>query len=170
MGRRVRLGSALVAGTLAFVVVGTSTAHAILSQTGYKCQTAIANEAGKYVKGKLKLIQKCKDANLATPGSCLAPDAAALTKLDDKLSSGLAKKCSFDGLGDNLRASGRVLGREMNSGQLAHELRARYLVDVETYAKVQGQPLVIQGRGGQAYDAQGADRRRVRRPRQACAT
>jgi hypothetical protein len=99
MGRRVRLGSALVAGTLAFVV-GTSTAHASLGKNRYKCQTAIANEAGKYLKGKLKLIQKCKDANLATPGSCLAPDPAALTKLDDKLNSGLAKKCSFDGAAD----------------------------------------------------------------------
>ena len=31
---------------------------------------------------------------------------------------------------------------EMNSGQLAHELRARYLVNVESYGKVQGQPLL----------------------------
>ena len=65
MGRRVRLGSALVAGTLAFVVVGTSTAHAILSTSRYKCQTAIANEGGKYVKGKLKLIQKCKETRIS---------------------------------------------------------------------------------------------------------
>jgi 2-oxoglutarate ferredoxin oxidoreductase subunit alpha len=45
-------------------------------------------------------------------------------------------------LGEILRAYERVLVPEMNSGQLAHELRARYLVDVETYAKVQGQPLL----------------------------
>jgi 2-oxoglutarate ferredoxin oxidoreductase subunit alpha len=45
-------------------------------------------------------------------------------------------------LGELLRAHERVLVPEMNSGQLAHELRARYLVDVETYAKVQGQPLL----------------------------
>jgi 2-oxoglutarate ferredoxin oxidoreductase subunit alpha len=45
-------------------------------------------------------------------------------------------------LGEVLRAYERVLVPEMNSGQLAHELRARYLVDVETYAKVQGQPLL----------------------------
>jgi 2-oxoglutarate ferredoxin oxidoreductase subunit alpha len=45
-------------------------------------------------------------------------------------------------LGDVLRAYERVLVPEMNSGQLAHELRARYLIDVETYAKVQGQPLL----------------------------
>src|SRR6478609_2346672 len=45
-------------------------------------------------------------------------------------------------LGEVLRSYERVLVPEMNSGQLAHELRARYLVDVETYAKVQGQPLL----------------------------
>ena len=41
-----------------------------------------------------------------------------------------------------LRAYDRVLVPEMNSGQLAHELRARYLIDVESYSKVQGQPLL----------------------------
>ncbi|WP_053227649.1 2-oxoacid:acceptor oxidoreductase subunit alpha [Solirubrobacter soli] len=45
-------------------------------------------------------------------------------------------------LGEVLRAYERVLVPEMNSGQLAHELRAKYLVDVESYAKVQGQPLL----------------------------
>jgi 2-oxoglutarate/2-oxoacid ferredoxin oxidoreductase subunit alpha len=45
-------------------------------------------------------------------------------------------------LGEVLRSYARVLVPEMNTGQLAHELRARYLVDVETYAKVQGQPLL----------------------------
>jgi 2-oxoglutarate ferredoxin oxidoreductase subunit alpha len=45
-------------------------------------------------------------------------------------------------LGALLRSYERVLVPEMNSGQLAHELRARYLVDVETYSKVQGQPLL----------------------------
>ncbi len=45
-------------------------------------------------------------------------------------------------LGEILRSYERVLVPEMNSGQLAHELRAHYLVDVESYAKVQGQPLL----------------------------
>ena len=30
---------------------------------------------------------------------------------------------------------------ELNSGQLAMLLRSRFLVDVESYTKVQGQPL-----------------------------
>ena len=43
--------------------------------------------------------------------------------------------------GDVLRSFDRVLVPEMNSGQLAFLLRAKFLVDVESYSKVQGQPL-----------------------------
>jgi 2-oxoglutarate/2-oxoacid ferredoxin oxidoreductase subunit alpha len=43
--------------------------------------------------------------------------------------------------GDVLRSFDRVLVPEMNTGQLAQVLRARYLVDVESFSKVQGQPL-----------------------------
>jgi 2-oxoglutarate/2-oxoacid ferredoxin oxidoreductase subunit alpha len=43
--------------------------------------------------------------------------------------------------GDVLRSFDRVLVPELNSGQLAMLLRARYLVDVESFCKVQGQPL-----------------------------
>ena len=43
--------------------------------------------------------------------------------------------------GEVLGAYDRVLVPEMNSGQLAQILRARYLVDVESLTKVQGQPL-----------------------------
>jgi 2-oxoglutarate ferredoxin oxidoreductase subunit alpha len=44
-------------------------------------------------------------------------------------------------VGDVLRSFERVLVPEMNTGQLAQVLRARYLVDVESFCKVQGQPL-----------------------------
>jgi 2-oxoglutarate ferredoxin oxidoreductase subunit alpha len=44
-------------------------------------------------------------------------------------------------VGDVLRSFDRVLVPEMNTGQLAQVLRARYLVDVESFCKVQGQPL-----------------------------
>jgi 2-oxoglutarate ferredoxin oxidoreductase subunit alpha len=43
--------------------------------------------------------------------------------------------------GDVLRSFERVLVPELNSGQLAMLLRGRFLVDVESYTKVQGQPL-----------------------------
>ncbi len=107
MGLRVRIGSAFVAATLAFVVVGTSTAHALLSKVAYKCQTTIAKEGAKYFNGKLKLIQKCKNSNVQSPGSCTAPDPTALGKLVTKLNSGLSKGCSADGAdADNLARLG----------------------------------------------------------------
>jgi 2-oxoglutarate ferredoxin oxidoreductase subunit alpha len=43
--------------------------------------------------------------------------------------------------GDVLRSFERVLVPELNLGQLAMLLRARFLVDVESYCKMQGQPL-----------------------------
>ncbi|MFZ0043043.1 MAG: 2-oxoacid:acceptor oxidoreductase subunit alpha [Solirubrobacteraceae bacterium] len=43
--------------------------------------------------------------------------------------------------GDVLRSFERVLVPELNTGQLAMLLRARFLVDVESFSKVQGQPL-----------------------------
>jgi 2-oxoglutarate ferredoxin oxidoreductase subunit alpha len=44
-------------------------------------------------------------------------------------------------LGEVLRRYERVLVPEMNSGQLAQVLRAEYLVDVESYTKLEGKPL-----------------------------
>jgi 2-oxoglutarate ferredoxin oxidoreductase subunit alpha len=46
-----------------------------------------------------------------------------------------------ENLGDVLRSFDRVLVPEMNTGQLAQVLRARFLVDVESFCKVEGQPL-----------------------------
>jgi 2-oxoglutarate ferredoxin oxidoreductase subunit alpha len=43
--------------------------------------------------------------------------------------------------GDVLRSFERVLVPELNTGQLASVLRARFLIDVESYCKVRGQPL-----------------------------
>jgi 2-oxoglutarate/2-oxoacid ferredoxin oxidoreductase subunit alpha len=43
--------------------------------------------------------------------------------------------------GDVLRSFDRVLVPEMNAGQLAQVLRAKFLVDVESFCKVQGLPL-----------------------------
>jgi hypothetical protein len=84
--------SALAAGTLA-VVVGTSTAHAaILTATQYPCLKAIAAQSLKFVTGELRERRRCANANLADPGRCLGPD---LTRLRDKLSTGLAQKCTF---------------------------------------------------------------------------
>jgi 2-oxoglutarate/2-oxoacid ferredoxin oxidoreductase subunit alpha len=44
-------------------------------------------------------------------------------------------------VGEVLRAFSRVLVPELNGGQLAQLLRARFLVDVRSHTKVTGQPL-----------------------------
>ena len=46
-------------------------------------------------------------------------------------------------VGEVLKRYRRVLVPEMNTGQLAFLLRARYLVDVVSYSKVQGKPFKI---------------------------
>lgn len=46
-------------------------------------------------------------------------------------------------LGTILGQYQRVIVPEMNLGQLAHELRARYLVPVESYARVRGLPISL---------------------------
>jgi 2-oxoglutarate ferredoxin oxidoreductase subunit alpha len=43
--------------------------------------------------------------------------------------------------GDVLRSFDRVLVPEMNSGQLSQVLRAKFLIEVESFTKVEGQPL-----------------------------
>jgi cysteine-rich repeat protein len=63
------------------------------SQIG--CFIAIGKGGGKFVKGKLKLLQSCKERELRAPGSCAAPDPAAVAKLESKLAAGLAKQCSL---------------------------------------------------------------------------
>jgi 2-oxoglutarate ferredoxin oxidoreductase subunit alpha len=45
-------------------------------------------------------------------------------------------------MGEVLDRYERVLVPEMNLGQLAMILRARFLKDVQTYSKVQGQPIL----------------------------
>ena len=44
-------------------------------------------------------------------------------------------------LGEILHRYERVLVPEMNSGQLAQLLRGEFLVDVESYTKLEGKPL-----------------------------
>ena len=43
--------------------------------------------------------------------------------------------------GDVLRSFDRVVVAEMNGGQLAQVLRAKFLVDIESFTKMQGQPI-----------------------------
>jgi 2-oxoglutarate ferredoxin oxidoreductase subunit alpha len=44
--------------------------------------------------------------------------------------------------GEVVKKYPKVLVPELNAGQLCHELRARFLVDAQSYGKVQGQPFL----------------------------
>ncbi len=46
-------------------------------------------------------------------------------------------------LGEVLRSYDKVIVPEMNLGQLAFLLRARYLVDVQSYSRVRGLPISV---------------------------
>jgi 2-oxoglutarate ferredoxin oxidoreductase subunit alpha len=46
-------------------------------------------------------------------------------------------------LGEVLKRYRKVLVPEMNMGQLAHVLRAKYLVDAISYGKIQGKPFKV---------------------------
>jgi 2-oxoglutarate/2-oxoacid ferredoxin oxidoreductase subunit alpha len=46
-------------------------------------------------------------------------------------------------LGEILRSYERVIVPEMNLGQLALLLRAKYLVDIRSYSRVRGQPISL---------------------------
>ena len=46
-------------------------------------------------------------------------------------------------LGDILRSYDRIIVPEMNLGQLALLLRAKYLVDIHSYSRVRGLPISL---------------------------
>jgi hypothetical protein len=72
---------------------------AALTSSQIKCATAIGKAGLGFVRKKLKLEQKCRDANLADPGSCMAPDGGALAKVDAALHTALVKRCTLASAG-----------------------------------------------------------------------
>lgn len=85
--------SILVAGVIA-AVLSASSARAAITGDVLKCVLANAKASQKYAIAKLKLVEKCKNANLKD-GSCAAPDPAALSKLSDKLTAAIGKSCAL---------------------------------------------------------------------------
>ena len=88
--------ASILVAAIALFALSTSPAHA-LNSIEKKCVSAIAKASQGFVKGKLKLLQKCKNAQLKD-ASCPAPDAGAVTKLETKLSTSIAKGCAESNL------------------------------------------------------------------------
>ncbi len=87
--------SVLAAGiaTLSLLVSPAHAGQPLLSDSQLKCSAALAKGGIGFVKGKLKLLQKCRNAELKENGSCTAPETEKVTKLEDKLASTIAKAC-----------------------------------------------------------------------------
>ena len=85
--------SLLVVGCMAVVLTATA-ANAQVTGSRLKCLLASVKSSQKYTAAKLKLLQKCKNADLKD-GSCSAPDVGALGKLDTKLTNAIAKACAL---------------------------------------------------------------------------
>jgi hypothetical protein len=80
----------LLAFLVAPIVAGRAEAF---SKLQIKCSVAIGKAGLALVRAKLKLEQNCRNANLAEPGSCTAPDTGAIAKIDAKLHDALLKHC-----------------------------------------------------------------------------
>jgi hypothetical protein len=88
-----RTRASVLVATMFVASLAVPAAHAAIS-TRQKCTLAIAKASHKYVAGKLKLLQKCKNANFKD-GSCAVPDSTKLDKLDSKFLAALDKGCAL---------------------------------------------------------------------------
>ena len=69
-------------------------APAVLSATQIKCAAAIGKVGLARVRGRLKLEQRCRRAELTSPGTCSSIDPTALAKLDNGLAT-IEKACAI---------------------------------------------------------------------------
>jgi hypothetical protein len=74
-------------------------ATAALTPSQIKCATAIGKLGLGFVRSKLKLHQKCRNAELVAPGSCAAPATDKLAKIDAGIETALVKRCTLPSAG-----------------------------------------------------------------------
>lgn len=84
--------SILAAALLVWLLPVLPARAAVLNKDEIKCSQTLAKSGLNFVKGKLKVLQKCHNANLKD-GSCPTPDAGAITKLETKLGAAIDKGC-----------------------------------------------------------------------------
>lgn len=97
-----RLGKAcLVLALVCAIVEMPRPARAALTIAEMKCSVAIGKAGLARVRGRLKLEQRCRIANLVSPGSCAAIDSAGVAKLDAQTAT-LQKPCAFPPGGGSL--------------------------------------------------------------------
>ncbi len=90
-----RVGNVCLMLALVYAMIGVPRdAGAALTTAEMKCSVAIGKAGLTRVRGRLKLEQRCRKAELASPGSCPAVDPGALAKLDAGLGT-LTKACAI---------------------------------------------------------------------------
>jgi hypothetical protein len=87
-------GAAAVLLGLLAGLVPAAPAWPALSGAEIRCSRAIARTGLAFVRSKLKLQQRCRNAALAN-GSCTTPAATALAKVDRALQNALARRCGI---------------------------------------------------------------------------
>ncbi len=88
-----RIRASVLVAALTVAVLSVPSAHAAVTKP-QKCTLAIAKASLKFVSGKLKILQKCRNAQL-TDGSCPTPSVTAITKVNDKFTGALTKPCGL---------------------------------------------------------------------------
>lgn len=90
-----RLGKAcLMLALVCGIVEMPNAADAALTAAEMKCSVAIGKAGLGRVRARLKLEQRCRNAELVTPESCAGLDAAAIAKLDAQTAA-LQKACTL---------------------------------------------------------------------------
>ena len=119
-----RLGKACLMLALVCGMVEMPRSAEALSIAEIKCSAAIGKAGLARVRGRLKLEQRCRTANLVAPGSCAGVDAAAIAKLDAQLGA-LQKACTFTAGGlSNLGFPGPCMDSTAGNGFTAGDLAA----------------------------------------------
>ncbi len=88
-------GMILVAVVLTLGGMTPSPASARITSALLGCQEAIAEQATRFVHGLLTLERRCREDELATPGSCGAPDPGRVDKLRTILRTRITKRCDL---------------------------------------------------------------------------
>ncbi len=92
---RRRRAAALLPGMLAILLSASPAAAASLSKSQLRCQEGLAKAAAKFLSQRLKIELQCREANLASPGACIARYPSHLA---GKLRTAIIRRCSSSDL------------------------------------------------------------------------
>jgi cysteine-rich repeat protein len=118
------------------------------TSTQVRCFVAIAKAGGKFVAGRLRLAQACRAVDLKDPGSCSAPDPLVTAKLEEKLTTAIAKQCALDPAAfDNMGFPGRCVDANPGDGFTTADvqdcIRATHTAAVDDLLAIETDPTLV---------------------------